>query len=119
MTEPADATSFIPISGQSRRLTASDFELSENSTLAGSISRLGDVVTVRIENVTIAARARGKKPLAAIVNRLLAAAKTAGARKLTLEGVSVVNERLAKILIHRYGASYSSQRNLVFSVLLK
>jgi hypothetical protein len=63
--------------------------------------------------------ARGQQSLASVITRLSEVAKASGAEKLTIEGVSVNNPRLAEILISRYGASFTPQKTLVFSIPLK
>ena len=90
----------------------------DGSTLAGSISRRGNEVIVRIENIVISEAARGQQSIAAVIARLRDAAKCAGANKLTIEGVSVGNQQLADILVRRYGAKYTPQKTLVFEVPL-
>lgn len=108
----------VPNSGKSTRLSPSDLGLPDGSTLAGSISRRGNDVIVRIENIVIPEAARGQQSIAAVIARLRDAAKCSGANKLTIEGVSVGNQQLADILVRRYGAKHTPQKTLVFEVPL-
>jgi hypothetical protein len=108
----------IPNSGKLARLTPDHLGLPKGSTLTGSVSRRGNEVLVRIEKVEIPEEVRDGRSLVAVIAQIREAAKSAGATKLTFEGVSVGNRRLADILVRRYGANYTPQRTLVFEVPL-
>lgn len=87
--------------------------------LAGKIIRNGDNVTVRIENIKILESLRGESgSLPGVINRLKSIASGGGASKLTIEGVSVGNDALARILVKRYGAQFTPQRSLIFDIPL-
>lgn len=109
---------WVPVHGQSRPLTASDFGLAEGAVerLAGRISVRGQQMTVRVENIVVAEGMRGQQSLASAINNLRTMARQGGMNRLTIEGVSVGNADLARILARRYGGTYTPQRTIIINL---
>ena len=108
----------IPAPGHSRPLTADDLGLPAEAVarLAGSLFVRGRVLTVRVETIEIAPASLGQTPLPAMINRLRKLAQLAGVRRLVIEGVSVGNAELIKILVRRYGATITAMKTVVMTL---
>jgi hypothetical protein len=88
--------------------------------LAGSIARRGNTVIVQIQNIQIPKGSRGKQgsPLD-VLDQLAANARSCGATHLKVQGLSVGNPELARILTLRYGFEYTPQRALELTIPLQ
>ena len=111
----------LPPSGTSRALTGADFGIPDEALtkLGGSVSRLGNNVTFRMESIGVLDELSGRSgDFISYFNRFRDVAAKGGAKKVTIEAVNVQNNRLRQIFINRYGAQFNVQRNLVFDLPL-
>lgn len=111
-----------PASGTQRPLTPQDIGINPAAIelLAGSIGRRGNTVTVQVQNIKIPKNSRGKfgSPFD-VLDQLAANARSCGATHLKIQGLSVGNAELAKVLTARYGFEYTPQRTLELTIPLQ
>jgi hypothetical protein len=108
----------IPAPGHSRPLTVEGLGLPAEAVvrLAGSLFVLGRTLTVRVETIEIEHASRGRTSLLSMVDRLRKLAELAGTRRLVIEGISVGNTELTKILVRHYGATVTPMKPVVMTL---
>ena len=118
---PSLESVMIPAPGRSRPLTADDLGLPTGAIarLAGSLFVRGRELTVRVETIEIVEGQQGRTSIGTVIGTLHSLAREAGMDLLVIEGVSLNNPRLSRVLIRRHGAIVTPQRTLVMSFPLE